>query len=234
MASRTRVGRLVGAVAVGFVLATAVLNRPADPSARLPQRVELEDLILREADRTEALQAEVADLRAELDALRRRSARTAGGRGAEDALAGLEVTAGLRAMEGPGVQVTLDDSSLEESPSGNVNDLVIHSQDVQSVVNALWRAGAEAIAINGQRVVSTSAVLCVGNTLLLNGTVHSPPFVMTAIGAAPAAFEADPLVERFREDAGVFHLGFSVTALAEARVPAYEGTLLPRYARSSS
>jgi uncharacterized protein YlxW (UPF0749 family) len=70
---------------------------------------------------------------------------------------------------------TPDDSSLRQLPTGNLNDLVIHSQDVQAVVNGLWKAGAEAVAINGQRLVSTSAVLCVGNTLLLNGTVHSPP-----------------------------------------------------------
>src|SRR5436189_127421 len=75
---------------------------------------------------------------------------------------------GLAAMRGPGLKVTLDDSKLDKPPAGNVNDLVIHSQDVQAVVNALWQAGAEAVAINGQRLVGTSAVLCVGNTLLLN------------------------------------------------------------------
>src|SRR5205814_4741992 len=106
------------------------------------------------------------------------------------------LAAGLVAMRGPGLKVTLDDSKRVKAPTGNVNDLVIHSQDVQAVVNALWRAGAEAIAINGQRLVSTSAVLCVGNTLLLNGTVHSPPYVVVAIGAGMERFEADRLVRR--------------------------------------
>ena len=100
--------------------------------------------------------------------------------------------AGLVPMRGPGLQVTLDDSLLEEAPSGDINDLVIHSQDVQAVVNALWRRRRRsAIAINGQRLVSTSAVLCVGNTLLLNGTVHSPPYVSSA-PSAPSATGSTP------------------------------------------
>src|SRR5205807_9178206 len=97
--------------------------------------------------------------------------------------------------------VVLDDSDLKHSPSGNVNDLVIHSQDVQAVVNALWRSGAEAVSINKERLVSTSAVLCVGNTLLLNGTVHSPPYDIVAIGATRDRFDADPLVDQLHEDA---------------------------------
>ncbi len=109
--------------------------------------------------------------------------RGAGSPGQSAALTTLRERMGLVAAEGPGLVVTLDDSTDEESPSGNLNDLVIHSQDVQAVANGLWAAGAEALAVNGQRVVPTSAVLCVGNTLLINGTVHSPPFRFTALGA---------------------------------------------------
>jgi uncharacterized protein YlxW (UPF0749 family) len=133
--------------------------------------------------------------------------------------------AGLVAVGGPGLRVTLDDSKLKTSPSGNVNDLVIHSQDVQAVVNALWRAGAEAIALNGERLVSTSAVLCVGNTLLLNGTVHSPPFEAVAVGADRDRFEADALVRRLHRDAAAFGLRFSVDRDDETEVPAYDGSL---------
>ena len=130
------------------------------------------------------LQDEVDDLRLDVDRVRRVAAGTqAGTAGLQTQVDEIALAAGLVAVTGPGVEVSLDDSSLEESPSGNINDLVIHSQDVQAVVNSLWRSGAEAMSINGQRLVSTSAVLCVGNTLLLNGTVHSPPYVVRAIGA---------------------------------------------------
>jgi uncharacterized protein YlxW (UPF0749 family) len=140
---------------------------------------------------------------------------------------------GLVAAEGPGLVVTLDDSSDRESPSGNLNDLVIHSQDVQAVANGLWGAGAEALAVNGQRVVPTSAILCVGNTLLINGTVHSPPFRFTALGAElHSAFLRDSLVERFAEDADRFKLGFKVEDKDRVSVPSYSGTSKVRFARA--
>jgi len=140
---------------------------------------------------------------------------------------------GLVSAEGPGLVVTLDDSSMRESPSGNLNDLVIHSQDVQAAANGLWAAGAEALAVNGQRVVPTSAVLCVGNTLLINGTVHSPPYKFSAIGPGlHDRFLADPLVAGFRQDAERFHLGFSVEDRDRITVPAYKGTTTVRFARA--
>ena len=101
------------------------------------------------------------------------------------------------------------------------------------MANGLWGAGAEALAVNGQRVVPTSAVLCVGNTLLINGTVHSPPFRFTALGAdLQPAFVADPLVERFAEDADRFKLGFKVEQKDRLTVPAYKGTSRVRFARA--
>ncbi len=102
------------------------------------------------------------------------------------------------------------------------------------MANGLWVAGAEALAVNGQRVVPTSAVLCVGNTLLINGTVHSPPFRFTALGAnlQRSAFLGDPLVERFAGDADRFELGFKVEEKDRLKVPAYTGTSKVRFARA--
>lgn len=225
----------MGAALMGFLLVVAVRARPPDPESRLPERFRLAGLIEREQRTTAALRADVEAMRAEVERLRRgASGQRADAVALERALAAAKLAAGLAAVRGPGLRVTLDDSSLTESPSGNVNDLVIHSQDVQAVVNALWRAGAEAVAINGQRLVSTSAVLCVGNTLLLNGTVHSPPYVVVAVGANRARFEADRLVRRLRADAEAFSLGFSVKDGDDLRVPAYEGSVELRHARPAA
>ncbi len=101
------------------------------------------------------------------------------------------------------------------------------------MANGLWAAGAEALAVNGQRVVPTSAILCVGNTLLINGTVHSPPFRFTALGAdLRDAFTGDPLVERLAGDADRFDLGFKVEDRDRVTVPAYTGTSKVRFARA--
>ncbi len=219
----------LAAAAAGFLVVTVRLNPSAgDLSIRVPEQQRLARLIRVEQRRS-------ADLRATADELRKRvrgfeRPQPAGSRSADQGLA--ELRLGLVAVEGPGLTVTLDDSSLDESPSGNLNDLVVHSQDIQAVANALWAAGAEALAVSGQRVVPTSALLCVGNTLLINGTVHSPPYRFVAIGRALLdGFLADPLVERLQDDAERFGLGFEVHESDSVRVPAYRGTTAVRYAR---
>jgi uncharacterized protein YlxW (UPF0749 family) len=217
---------------VGFLVMTAHLNPlPGLVSVRAPERERLASLIRVEEGRS-------TELRLTADGLRRQVAgfqkdRGKGPAGPSAGLASMREKMGLVAAEGPGLVVTLDDSSDRVSPSGNLNDLVIHSQDVQAIANGLWGAGAEALAVNGQRVVPTSAILCVGNTLLINGTVHSPPFRFTALGAGlHGRFGNDPLVERFAEDADRFKLGFKVEDKDRVGVPAYTGTSKVRFARA--
>jgi uncharacterized protein YlxW (UPF0749 family) len=223
---------VIGAAGVGFVLAVTLQARPPDPETRLPRNYRLAGLIERQQRDTVALRREVADLRRRVQQV-----STEGAGRQQDAsqrktqLDSALLAAGLVPMRGPGVKVTLDDSLLNEAPSGDVNDLVVHSQDVQAVVNALWRAGAEAIGINGQRLVSSSAVLCVGNTLLLNGTVHSPPYVIAALGADRPRFEGDALVKQLKQDAVSFGLRVAVSRETALDVPAFSGPTKLQFAR---
>ena len=219
------------AALVGFLLMTAHLNPlPGQVSARAPERERLAALIREEQTRSSELRFTADELRRQVADIQKAREKAPG---PSAALTAMRQSMGLVAAEGPGLIVTLDDSSDRESPSGNLNDLVIHSQDVQAVANGLWAAGAEALAVNGQRVVPTSAILCVGNTLLINGTVHSPPFRFTALGGAlHAAFTSDPLVERLAEDADRFNLGFKIEERDRVTVPAYTGTSKVRFARA--
>lgn len=229
---RPRPAMVVAFLLLGFLVATVARSRPADPESRLPEAYRLAALIERQQRNTVALRSQVEDLRAQVDRLVRDGASRQEGAGArQDQLRQANLVAGLVPMRGPGLKVTLDDSLLDAAPSGNVNDLVIHSQDVQAVVNALWRSGAEAISINGQRLVGTSAVLCVGNTLLLNGTVHSPPYVVSAVGASRDRFDADSLVRRLRADAESYGIRLSVTRDTNLEVPGYRGSTTLRFAR---
>ncbi len=221
----------VGAV-VGFVSVVGVQLSPPDPESRLPGSQRLTALIARQQQENEAQKNVVADLRNELDQKRAAvSNQQAGLVDQNKVLKQAAITAGTVPVQGTGFTVTLDDSSLDSSPTGNVNDLVIHSQDVQAVVNAMWSAGAEAVAINGQRVISTSAILCVGNTLLLNGTVHAPPYEISGIGANRATFQDDVLVKRLRQDADRFSLRFSVSRESAMTLPGYTGPTKPLYAQ---
>src|SRR3954471_7830989 len=237
MAAPRRPLILATCLLMGFVAILAVRPRGGDPSARLPRPEQLAGLIENQRKTTADLQHQVEDLRKQVEQLRAGSAGQDQGVAAREArITDASATAGLSALLGAGLKVTLDDSDLDRSkldPSlkANVNDLVIHSQDVQAVVNALWRSGSEAVAVNGQRLVTTSAVLCVGNTLLVNGSVYSPPYEITAIGADHDRFEADRLVKRLHSDAERFRLRFSVSTNDRVRMPAYAGATAPQLAK---
>lgn len=139
--------------------------------------------------------------------------------------------AGLEAVRGPGLTVSLDDAPThpgQKPASSNPDDLVVHQQDVQSVLNALWSGGAEAMTLMGERIVSTSAVRCVGNTLLVQGRLIGPPFVIKAIGPAAAmraALDVEPGLVLFRRYVDDFGLRFDVAGASTLHLPAYTGPL---------
>lgn len=137
----------------------------------------------------------------------------------------LALSAGLTPVHGPGLVVTLTDAQRDAEGrfprDASPDDLVVHQQDIQAVLNALWSAGAEAIQMQDQRIIATSAPRCVGNTLLLNGRTYSPPYVVTAIGdvqAMQAALAAAPLVQLYKQYVVRFGLGYTEEAKSDVEV----------------
>lgn len=140
---------------------------------------------------------------------------------------------GLRAVHGRALTVVLNDAPRR--PDGtlppnarNADDVVVHQQDVQAVVNALWAGGADAMTIQGQRLISTGAVKCVGNTLLLYGYVYSPPFRITAIGdpnRLRRALDRSGGVQEYRRAVEYFGLGYQVTEEPDITLPGYDGPI---------
>ena len=112
--------------------------------------------------------------------------------------------------------MTLDDAPPgrpgDSRPGGlGPDDLVVHQQDVQAVVNALWRGGADGVQVMDQRLIATSAVRCVGNTLILQGRVYSPPFTITGLGDPDLLSQAlaeEPNVQLFRAYVDIAGLGY--------------------------
>ena len=148
-----------------------------------------------------------------------------------------EPSAGLTEISGPGLSVTLDDAppqARNSLPGGvPVDNLVIHQSDVQGVVNALWAAGADGVAIMGRRLIATSAVICVGNTLLLHGRTYSPPFVVTAVGNSSAMrqqLSASYDVGLLRAAVQQFGLTYQVVDQRAVDLPAYDGLPEMQYA----
>ena len=189
-------------------------------------------------------ESEVRQLDAVLAGLQQQvsAATKAAGRGDRNvAAAQAEVTpllipGGLTAMTGPGITVVLNDAPSNTNIVGvDPNQLVVHQSDIQAVVNALWAGGAEAMSVEGQRLIATSAVRCVGNTLLLNGEVYSPPFTVAAIGpyrTMAQALDASPGVRLFEQAAGYYGLGYTVAQQQKVDVPAYTGTIGLVYAHA--
>jgi uncharacterized protein YlxW (UPF0749 family) len=128
-------------------------------------------------------------------------------------------------VHGPGLTVTLNDAQRDANGrfprDASPDDLVVHQQDIQAVLNALWSAGAEAIQMQDQRIIATSVPRCVGNTLLLNGRTYSPPYRVTAIGdaaAMQAALAAAPLVILYKQYVVRFGLGYTEQASTDVRI----------------
>ncbi len=146
----------------------------------------------------------------------------------------LRQPAGLVAVTGPGLTVVLDDShETITDPNVDPNWLVVHQSDMQAVVNALWAGGAEAIQVMDQRLIQTSAVRCVGNTLLLNGRVYSPPFSIAAIGPRQqlrAALDASRNLAQYRADAKSYGLRYSVDDQNSVSIAAYSAPISLNYA----
>ncbi|HUX46567.1 MAG TPA: DUF881 domain-containing protein [Desulfosporosinus sp.] len=93
-----------------------------------------------------------------------------------------KMNAGLVALTGPGLRITLDDSKRVASGEEDPNSYFIHEQYIREILNALWNGGAEAIAVNGQRVTTHTEVFCGGSFIQINGTRQMPPYLIEAIG----------------------------------------------------
>lgn len=232
----------VTAAAAGLLLvASAATARGTD--LRSSRTLQVSQLITRQQRTLAALARQEKSLRARISATTALAAvgnsRVRAARAAADRLA---AAAGLTAVTGAGVSVSLDDvpradQQRDLAAGAQPDDLVIHQQDVQGVVNALWAGGAEAMSVMGERVVATTAVRCVGNTLLLGGRVYSPPFVITAIGN-PArmrrSLDADRSVQIFQQYVAAYGLRYHLSTSPHVRLPAYDGPLELRSARAVS
>jgi uncharacterized protein YlxW (UPF0749 family) len=232
-------GALVPVVALLAGLLFATSGRTAQGmDLRAGEITELSELI----DQRNAVIADQADqlgeLQRQVEQLTAQAA-TRDGAVAEAQSAGEvgAVSAALVPLTGPGVVITLDDAPARPDGSLPVNarpdDLVIHQSDVQAVVNAVWAAAADGVAIMDQRLIATSAVRCVGNTLLLQGRIYSPPFVVAAIADASAVraqLAASPQVAVFQQAVDAYGLTFTVRERPAVELPAYDGPLDLDYA----
>ena len=221
----------IGALIVGFLLTTGLTAGRQAAVAQDARKDELIALIDARQDRTDALAERLDELRREVTAVEQ-SVATAGTSVLNDNLARAEASAGLTAVRGPGVQITFSDATGTCS-TGRVEDCRIQDVDLQLAANALWSLGAEAIAVNGERVIATTAIRSAGSSVLINYRVLTSPYVVEAIGDPDAlrdGFLATQLAGDFQVWRDVFGLGFADTVVPELTLPAYTGAVRLRTA----
>lgn len=176
------------------------------------------------------LNAEIAALSAEIKDARVRAAR----RKAE----ALESPAGLKEVRGTGVRITLSDAPADVRAVSTADPLwmIVHQQDIQAVVNALWKGGATAITLQGQRIVSTTGIRCEGSLVLLQGQPYAQPYVIEAVGnpyLLQSALDADALINYYRQQSAdpEVQIGWQLDFVDEVVAPPFRGVLATRYAR---
>ena len=178
------------------------------------------------AQRAEELTVRLKEVEADRDKLAKeldeyRAGRISGA--AQKEMDELKARAGETELEGKGIIFTLDDSKQAAKAGENKNLYIIHDEDLLRVVNELRSAGAEAISLNGQRLIGSSEIRCVGPTVLVNERRLAAPFVISAIGN-PQTLESSlklrgGVIENFK----FWGIKADVVQSDKVRVPAYKG-----------
>jgi uncharacterized protein YlxW (UPF0749 family) len=232
---------LVPAIALvaGVLFATSA-ETAQGTDLRAGRRVELTQLIAAEERSLMDATRRAMQLQGEVDGLQRQASASDGRVGSERSAGDrLGAYVGLRPIRGAGLTVELDDAPRRPDGSlpanARADDVIVHQQDVQSVVNALWAGGADGLAVMDQRLVTTGAVRCVGNTLLLYGRTYSPPFRISAIGDPArlrARLEVEPGVRLYRQAVAYFGLGYEVKDERDVTLSGYDGPVRLGYAEA--
>jgi uncharacterized protein YlxW (UPF0749 family) len=192
---------------------------------------DLASLVKDEADQYDALRQQVSDLDGQVQALSASMSDRDVNRYHRE-IAALKDPAGLQPRSGPGLTVTLSDAPEDviNSTTGDVNLLLVHQQDIQAVVNALWKGGATAVTVEGQRIVSTTGIKCEGNAVQLQGVPYPQPYTIQAVGdqgAMLAAIENDDYLQAYRAQAAdpSISVGWDLQLESLVTAPAYDGLL---------
>jgi uncharacterized protein YlxW (UPF0749 family) len=222
-------------VALGFLIAAQVRSEAPRVRYTTQERAPLVESVVALQAQQEALKDRILDLRAAVTT----AEQGAAGSGVlvsdlNAALRAARLAAGLVALEGPGIYLQLDDSQAPVPPDGSAADYRVGARDLRVVVEELWLAGAEAISVNGERLVPATAFVDIGGTLLVNSAYLAPPYQVAAIGPTDlynVLVTSPGFVELVQARADRFGIRLSFAEPGRVTVPAYAGAVSLRYAR---
>lgn len=209
---------------LGFLFVVAASAADASRLVEAPRKARLIELIEERRAQVDELDAAVGRLRADVSRAEDEAAKANElDQSLADRLAQLGLQAGTVAVKGPGVVVRMSDSDRSPSSTEDAEAFRIHDSDIQLVVNALFAAGAEAVAVNDSRIVATTPIRAAGDTIVVNFRPLVPPYRIVGIGAGRAEFSESAIAQHFKRWTGLFGLGFSVKSEDSLEVPAFTG-----------
>ncbi len=222
-------------LALGFLIAAQLRSEGPRVRYTTQERSPLVETALGLTADQDALKARILALNDQIRTLQAESEGSAAQvRDLNDSLEEARIAGGLIALSGPGIVLQLSDSTAPPPPGGAAADEVVNGRDLRVVVEELWLAGAEAMSVNGERMTSTTAIIDIGGSILVNSAYLAPPYQITAIGP-------DDLFDRVSESAGfvdflrtraeMFGIGVSIAEPGTVTVPAYAGTVTLRQSR---
>jgi uncharacterized protein YlxW (UPF0749 family) len=213
----------------GFMLATQFRARPPVAANVHYQRAEELSVLLN------ATEEERDRLRDEVKVLRDRVAEAMAGESQvkvlQEELLKARVLAGLAEVKGPGITVEMNDAQKQAAAGQDPNLFIIHDDDVLAVVNELFAAGAEAMSINGQRVVATTEIRCAGAVLMINGVRLAPPLKIQAVGDPTVLQNALKMRGGVVDNLSFWGIDVKIKVEQEIVLPAYSGSLNFKFAK---
>ena len=225
-------------LALGFLIAAQLASETSRVRYTSQERSPLIETATELQRQQDDLKARILELRGQIGALEQEGAGSADVvRQLNADLQQARIAAGLIPLTGPGVVLQLEDSLRPVAADGNDDDYLVSAQDVRTVIEELWLAGAEAIAVNGERIVPTSAVIDIGSSVLVNSAYLAPPYQIAAIGPADLydRLTGSPgfvdFVSARGEGVGL-RLSFAEPETVE--IPAFAGTITLRYSRPAA
>ncbi|WP_406480066.1 DUF881 domain-containing protein [Streptomyces sp. NBC_01615] len=203
---RAKLGLAAGLVLAALVVTVGAANARIAAPVVAKERQELIDRIERETRAADKLESNVDTLRADVSARQRAALKKDGGGEQADLVS---ILSGATAVHGPGVKLVVNDSteastggdgSNPRETSGFSDTGRVRDRDMQRVINGLWESGAEAIAINGQRLTALSAIRAAGDAILVDNKPLVPPYTVLAVG------DGQRLSTRFQNSADGLYL----------------------------
>jgi len=216
-------------LALGFLIAAQLAAEGPRIRYTTQERSPLVEAVLSQQTQQQDLKAQIVALRASIQKVEEQD--TGAAAQAKDLNSRLEearIAAGLIGLTGTGIVLKLEDSTQPVPPDGNAADYLVTAADLRTVVDELWLSGAEAVAINGERLTTTSAIIDIGGSVLVNVAYLAGPFQISAIGPTDmfARLSASPGFEDFvATRRGSFGIGISWAEPESVDMPAFGGSL---------